>query len=293
MLISRDLLQMIEALGGADGLVYLSVPITSGLREIALMDSLQTYDREKARLLDPDRWWREVVVENERDASRLARDVRGRIQTSLVLDPASVHQVGWSQHDYNRLWLEVIEHYAKTVVATPGWAFSRGARVEVGAAAALGRSVVDVELRPLGAATLIEEAERARAVLDDRGWAPDAIDPFLPTFAVALPDISSSAQSHTFEWLVGEREYQLQKFGTQLDDQHTVEGIGPEDWWQRQLLSYLHRAGVLGLDLPVGRQAVAKFAATACGLLESVVRVHGTLPPPGVPSGDVGATRPT
>jgi hypothetical protein len=78
-------------------------------------------------------------------------------------------------------------------------------------------------------------------------------------------------------WLLGERSYQLRKFGTELDDAHTSEGLDENGWWWRQLTNYLHRAHVLGLSSDGGRQALAKFSATACGLGESVLRLYGPL----------------
>jgi hypothetical protein len=97
----------------------------------------------------------------------------------------------------------------------------------------------------------------------------------------------------TFNWLISERDYQINKFGIGLDDQHTIEfGVQPETWWQDQVAMYLHRANLFGLDTPQGRQMVAKATATMCGLLESVIRVHGELPPPGVSSGNLDGVQP-
>jgi hypothetical protein len=91
-----------------------------------------------------------------------------------------------------------------------------------------------------------------------------------------------------FNWLVRERNYQLAKFGTDRDDANTREsGLVEGGWWTNQLAMYYHRARVLELENIRGRQALAKFVATACGLLESVVRLHGPLPEAAVPSGTV------
>lgn len=81
------------------------------------------------------------------------------------------------------------------------------------------------------------------------------------------------------KWLRDERDYTINKFGLEADDLRDAE------WWHRQINMYLDRAYLLGLDNPGGRQAAAKAVATAMGFLESVVRVHGPLPEPGVSSG--------
>lgn len=89
-------------------------------------------------------------------------------------------------------------------------------------------------------------------------------------------------------WLAQERDYTVQKFGLELDDQHVRDWDyrDESDWWNQQFDNYYTRAGVLGLDTLVGRQAFAKFVATAVGMLEAAVRVYGPLPLPGVPSGE-------
>lgn len=100
----------------------------------------------------------------------------------------------------------------------------------------------------------------------------------------------------TFDWLQKERAYQVGKFGIELDDIHTKEGdgdqqteagVGKNSWWFNQITMYLQRAKVTGLDNPIGRQAAAKATATACGMLESVIRTYGDLPAPGVSSGNI------
>ena len=83
-------------------------------------------------------------------------------------------------------------------------------------------------------------------------------------------------------WLGDEHIYERAKFAPQIDDAKT---LGAPERWDETIEMYLHRARVLGLDNPAGRQAIAKAAVTCIGYLESVVRVHGPLPEPGVPSG--------
>lgn len=95
-------------------------------------------------------------------------------------------------------------------------------------------------------------------------------------------------------WLAEERPYQIDKFAGGQDDpdgwRHndealSTEGVGEGTYWEQQLTNYVHRLGVLGLDLPNGRQALMKFVSTAVGLAEAMVRVYGPPPRPGVPSG--------
>lgn len=287
MLTNTHLLQAFEALGASTGVLYMSVPITSGRREVALLDELGV-SVEVLRSHHRDRWTREVLEANGEVARNLGDRLRADNPGRLVVNPAHMSVGGWAQDDYNAFWVTLMERYATSLAATPGWEFSRGARGEVGFAVALGRPVVDLSGSTLDIETLRAHDASARAELSGLGWSDCRIESYLPALDFeGKPAIEPSPQSKVFEWLIREREYQVRKFGIDLDDQHTREGLGEDGWWWRQLTTYYHRAGVLGLASPVGRQALAKYVATACGLLESVFRVHGTLPPPGVPSGEL------
>ncbi len=67
------------------------------------------------------------------------------------------------------------------------------------------------------------------------------------------------------------------------------DGISEAGFWLRQILQYVDRARIFGLDNPRGRQAMAKCYMTMCGFLESMVRVYGPLPKPGLSSGYIEA----
>lgn len=291
MLTNEHLLQAFEAAGASSGVVYVSVPITSGLREIALLDELGVPSSE-LRQQFRDRWRREVVEPNERDALEHAGQARVANPGLLVVDPSRLTVMGWEQDDYNGFWIKLMERHAVRVVAVPGWEFSRGARGEVSLGIALGHPVTDEAGTVLDRTDLEAIDVAAREKLIAQGWAQSKVDAYLPQMSYdrRLP-LPSSPASETFGWLIRERAYQVGKFGTALDDDHTRAGLGEEGWWWRQLTSYFHRSRVLTLDTAVGRQALAKFVATGCGLLESAVRLYGSLPSPGVPSGTVEAER--
>lgn len=88
------------------------------------------------------------------------------------------------------------------------------------------------------------------------------------------------------DWLDDERTYAEGKWPTgQVDD-----SISPERYkeWVEQ---YMSRALVLGLNNPLGRQALAKALRTLMARTESTVRTQGRLPAGGLPSGQVAAER--
>lgn len=92
---------------------------------------------------------------------------------------------------------------------------------------------------------------------------------------------SGNCQEHVQAWLDGERGYAERKWTPGMTDE-----IPPDDY-KRWVGQYMHRATVLGLDNPLGRQALAKALRTLLAFTESTVRQYGQLPPPGVPSGEV------
>ncbi len=100
-------------------------------------------------------------------------------------------------------------------------------------------------------------------------------------------DESASLRTYVLAWLGQELEAQPAKFERRDDDAHTRGGLGADSWWWQQLTNYFGRAGTLGLDTLGGRQALAKFTATAVAMLESTVRSYGSLPEPGRTSGDI------
>lgn len=66
-----------------------------------------------------------------------------------------------------------------------------------------------------------------------------------------------------------------------------MEGDPHGEWWSNYVGSYLHRASVLGLDTPAGRQALGKATVTLLHMLETAVMVYGPLPQAGMPSGEI------
>jgi len=99
-------------------------------------------------------------------------------------------------------------------------------------------------------------------------------------------DLPEALFDYVQAWQRQELVYRLTKFPTtekmRLLNQ---EGIGPGTVWHEQIASKLHRAHVLGVDTPNGRQAIAKCAAAALSLAETAVLVYGELPYGGVESG--------
>ncbi|MHA3701562.1 hypothetical protein ACXR2U_05215 [Jatrophihabitans sp. YIM 134969] len=285
--------QAFAAAGAGNGLFYVSTPITTGRRELELMDELGVANREELYTHYKSRWLTEVFQANETEAAKYARVFGETVGLShLVVNPAQFHgSPAWTQDEYDSLWGRLLTNFPATIAPVPGWAFSRGARVEISVGLRHGRQVVAADGSPRSVQSMLDECAAADAEIVARGW--DRFGVSLPALDVSGPETGEPVDSEAlavtvFSWLSRERSYQIAKFGTDLDDKHTFEdALADDGWWSKQLRMYYTRARTLGLDEPSGRQALAKYVATGCGLLESVIRTKGWLPAPGVPSGDL------
>lgn len=89
-------------------------------------------------------------------------------------------------------------------------------------------------------------------------------------------------------WLKDERSYQTKKFGYSTDDiEHVRQGMGENSWLWQQVLNYVGRVRLFGLDMPQGRQAYFKLIATLVGLAEATIHEYGLPPAPGFSSGNI------
>ena len=99
--------------------------------------------------------------------------------------------------------------------------------------------------------------------------------------------VDCKLMEYIFDWMREEAEYTRTKWTQEKNDEATKGNYYlEENMWRQNLEMYLHRSTMLGLDLPGGRQALAKWAITAMSLLESAIRLYGPLPVPGVTSGE-------
>jgi hypothetical protein len=104
--------------------LYAAVPVTSGRRLWKLAQQLGASDLHEVARLAPDRYDREVVSPNSAYAREFTSAARKR--HSLVIDPSCLIVTEWSQGQYWRFWERIILKYAKAVLLSDEWAYSRG-----------------------------------------------------------------------------------------------------------------------------------------------------------------------
>lgn len=105
--------------------------------------------------------------------------------------------------------------------------------------------------------------------------------------------MSDNYRQQVFNWLEAEHsEYASHKY-TQATIQRKQlirdleKSPALEGEWGVFILNYWGRVKIFGLNTYSGRQALGKLIVTLIHCLETAIEVHGPMPEPGVPSGEI------
>lgn len=170
---ARALIKAIDAvLHGRRQAVYVSTPITTG------PDFVDWWRTNSGRLRSDDAaYQREMasVIQNNIGAVRpLVELVEARFQVP-VIDPTRLESIpGWSQPDYHRFWVEVIEKFVTTIVFADGWPFSSGCAIEFAAATRNGLTILDSGMNVIPPAAGRAALESAAKLIYESGLDPSA-----------------------------------------------------------------------------------------------------------------------
>lgn len=279
--------------GSAHGVTYLSVALKTGHREFSMMRSIGC-NRETLRLRYHDEWQRQVVRPNILEALTYAKEARFQYPDSLVFDPTRLGVAGLVADNYRFVSVKLFEQLVQRVVATPGWALSEGSRREIEQAFAMRIPIVDMFGRDLTEFDLQDADTTSRAVLLKQGWSSAEVDELLPRLDLdknqprqtpIAKNLEQTANDEVFRWLHNERQFQRRIYSDLDDDRSRMpfNDHSENSWWTR-LHKYWDQAELVTPSSPVGRELIAKFAAVAVGMLESIVRVYGPLPEPAISS---------
>ncbi len=288
--ITKTILDTIKCVGGDEGLIYVTVPITSGYREFRLMNELGL-TREEVRTNHKARWREEVVQPNEADAEAYSLIAQLQFPDRIVLNPAMLQVAEWTQDQYNEMWNEVLRQFCDVLMVTPDWAYSYGARKEVKEMALLGREIVDMFGNTVKSSTLNEATEHAEARLIEMGWSKKSIDATLPPMTLKGASVPlrrkppHAAWNEAFEWIVAERRWQRAILSFKDDEMTREDGSNPSNGrWEKKLQKYLEMVANEGIDSVHGGIHLLQFVSLCVAMMESVSRVHGPFPEPGLPS---------
>jgi hypothetical protein len=247
--------------------------------------------REEVRSKHKTRWREEVVQPNETDAEAYSLIAQLQFPDRIVLNPAMLQVVDWTQDQYNKMWNEVLRQFCDVLMVTPDWAYSYGARKEVHEMALLGREIVDMFGNSVKFSSLNEATEQAEQRLLGMGWSKEFIDQTLPpmtlkgTSVLLMRQPPHSAWNEAFTWIVSERRWQRAVPDFNDDDMTRADGKNPVNGlWEQKLQKHREMAADEGIDTVHGGIHLLQFVALCVAMMESVSRVHGPFPEPGLPS---------
>jgi hypothetical protein len=289
--------QSVKCLSGTRGIVYTTVPITSGYNQFKLMHELNCSAQDlRTNPEHKERYAIDVLRANQLSAASWAEQARNAFPGKVVLDPSQLFIAGWktrpdNQDLYYKLWDQVIAEFAHTVIATPKWAFSLGSRKEIEIAMRAGLRVTDTigdEFKP---DDLIAQDAEARRELREWGWSKERIQAELPNLVVELgsdprPPMSVRNEHwhEVFNWV----HEDLVRFGKErelytpfADDLKTQKGWTSTDSWKvAKFQKYWNNSLAAGLDRDngLGRLELASMCVCAVSALQSSVRLYGRLP---------------
>jgi hypothetical protein len=247
--------------------------------------------REEVRTKHKARWREEVVQPNEADAEAYSLIAQLQFPDRIVLNPAMLQVADWTQDQYNKMWKDVLRQFCDVLMVTPDWAYSYGARKEVHEMSLLGREIVDMFGNVVIASTLNEATEQAEQRLLGMGWSKEFIDQTLPPMTLkgnSLPlkrQPPHAAWNEAFTWIVSERRWQRAVPSFKDDEMTRTDGKNPANgMWEKKLQKYFEMAANEGVDSVHGGIHLLQFVALCVAMMESVSRVHGPFPEPGLPS---------
>jgi hypothetical protein len=139
--------------------------------------------------------------------------------------------------------------------------------------------------------SLNEATEQAEQRLLGMGWSKEFIDQTLPPMTLKGTSVllkrqpPHSAWNEAFTWIVSERRWQRAVPDFKDDDMTRADGKNPANGlWEKKLQKYREMAADEGIDTVHGGIHLLQFVALCVAMMESVSRVHGPFPEPGLPS---------
>lgn len=290
-------IQGVSCLAGTRGIVYTTVPITSGYNQFKLMHELNCSAEElRANEEYKSRYKSDVLDANELSAVSWADQARNAFPGQVVLDPSRLFIPEWrtrpdNQQLYYSLWDKVIANFAHTVIATPKWAFSLGSRKEVEIAIRTRLQVTDIIGDVYSVEDLVAQDADARRELREWGWSAERIAQALPELVVDLesehrpPALVRDRHWHEiFTWV----HEDIVRFGKERelytpknDDERTNRGWNAADGWlEAKFKKYWRNSLNAGLsdNAGLGRLELASMCVCAVAALQSSVRLYGGLP---------------
>lgn len=284
-------IQAVKSVAGHRGIVYVTVPITTGKSHFILMNELGC-SSDEVRANFSERWRTEVFDRNMNAAESWAEQARNSFPKRVVLDPSRLFIRDWGQPEYYELWQRVIVDFADVVVATPDWAFSNGARAEVDMAFKAKRRVVDLNGIEYSREDIVEYDQLAKELLRSWGWSEEKINASLNAMDLASQTehpptgIVNWARNEALSWVHGDlNSYEVEQrrdlgrsyYTPDSDDLRTQKGLIGPDTWHEKVYGYWNRMLEKGIASNGGQLELGSMLGASIAMLRSVWRIHGAL----------------
>ncbi len=159
--------------------IYLAVPISSGLRLWKLAAEHELSDLAQVPRRFPSEYEMKVLRPNLQDAEVALTVAQREYTDHQIVNPGRVSVTGWSQEQYRRAWKAFISKFIDTVLVSEGWPYSRGCVDEVLHALKIRVPVIDMEKHELSLQDVREQLEKAHAEATRLGLSVSFLDTIL------------------------------------------------------------------------------------------------------------------
>jgi hypothetical protein len=173
--------------------IYLAVPISSGLRLWRLAAERGLSDLSQVRRRFPTEYESKVLRPNLQDAEMALTVAQREYPNHRVVNPGKVSVAGWSQGQYRRAWKAFISKFITTVLVSEGWPYSRGCVDEVLHALKIRVPVVDIHKNELSQEEVYEQLRRAKSEATRMGLSVSFLTTILASWSNAIDDRSRSS----------------------------------------------------------------------------------------------------
>ena len=156
--------------------VYISTPITTGpwfYAELAQRGARGEVEKLQPSLVSPVR---KVAMAHNREVTHesLLR-LMELLPAHSFINPANLHVASWTQDQYIRFWLQVIERSVGRVVFSPGWEYSTGCTHECARAIAQGIPTFDTHMEPIPPRAAFNAVNQAIGTIEKMGLEPSGL----------------------------------------------------------------------------------------------------------------------
>lgn len=154
-----------------DKVIYISSPITSGLR---MYRHMRKHNLTKTSEIDGGTLLEKIMYPNIKESVELSEVIRTRGYRFIIV-PGHFIADGWTQEHYLDLWTKVIRDFTHVVCFNAGWEYSNGCVREFLISLETGKEIVDTDLKPLKVIEALKSIEDAIKDIESKQIIPESL----------------------------------------------------------------------------------------------------------------------